>query len=322
MYVMQLFIRQKNYVKNLSILVTSFLLLIFLVTDAFSLFYNKTSEYRDGSTSTILSSAPSSELNIPIDKSNFNILVIADSHLNSNAFPLIRRITKESSVSLVVHLGDHTDYGSEKEIIKAKELMDSLMTPYIVLPGDRDLAAAGGNSIFYKFFDRKDIVAFEDLNILFIDNSPNFTPLSETYLNLILKNIPFARIVFLSQPIFVNKGNIFENKYMGSLTNFEFENKEALNRQEIYHNQRNQILSEIRKSEVKLIVAGDHHRSSLFNDPVNPKIKYLINGATAEYLNSNNFKIKQENFQSQRVSIISIDKNGNFKIVEKELTGK
>lgn len=56
---MQLFIRQKNYVKNLSILVTSFLLLIFLVTDAFSLFYNKTSEYRDGSTSTILSSAPS-----------------------------------------------------------------------------------------------------------------------------------------------------------------------------------------------------------------------------------------------------------------------
>jgi len=290
--------------------------IIFYVYSTSSLFYNKklnydTTNYSKNNTSNELNSIETDE-----NSEKINILVIADSHLHSKAFSKIKTISDEYKVSLIVHLGDHTDYGSKDELLKAKVLLESLGYPFIAIPGDRDLAAYGNNKIFFEVFKKEDEFSIGNLNLLFVDNSPNFTPLSEAYLSSILNKIPSSKIIFLSQPIFVQKGNIFENKYMGSLTAFSFEDENLLNRQKKYHGQRDLILSKIRNSGNKLIVAGDHHRSTVFPDPENETITYLINGATAEYLTSNGIKIKQESFQPQKISIISVEKNLKYTIKE------
>ena len=246
------------------------------------------------------------------------IIVMADSHLNVNAFDKIRSLIKKYNVSYVFHLGDHTNFGSDNELEKAKLLLNSLGGNYYVLPGDRDLAAYNGDLEFYKYFNRTDSVTIEGINFLLINNAPNFTLMDDKYLNKILFEIPKASIVLTSQPIYVEKGNILESKYMGSPTAFNFEDPQSKKIQEVYLNQRNKILNEIRKTNNKLIVSGDHHRSATFQDPENDSIKYHILGATAEYLNSNGLEIKQEAFQTQRVTFLSIDKNTN-KIEFKEI---
>ena len=198
----------------------------------------------------------------------------------------------------------------------AKSLMDSLEVSYVSLPGDRDLAAFSGEDVFYKYFKKVNITNFAGINLSFINNAANFTPLDENYLNASLNNLKISKIIFLSQPIFVEKGNILESKYMGSPTAFSFESIESKKIQERYFIQRNKILNLIRDSNDKLIVSGDHHRSATFNDPNNKTIKYHIVGSSAEYLNSEGLQIKQKAFQSQRVTLISISPSNDYELKE------
>lgn len=319
-----------NTNKSYSIRITpvfTFILLISIsififVSDYFSLFYNKNSLEENKTYSKTGAIDFKTETYPQINANNFNILVIADSHLNKDVFPILKNLSNKYNVSLVVHLGDHTDFGSDNELKEAKNLLDSVEKNYIALPGDRDLAASGDSSNFYKYFTFTYDLSFKDLKLLFVNNSANFTLLNETYLDSIIKRIPDSNIIFLSQPIYVEKGNIFENKYMGSLNAFNFSDEKSINRQHEYLKQRNKILNSIRSSKNKLVVAGDHHRSSKFVDPENNSIEYLINGATAENLNSNGITIKQKNFQSQRISIISVQDNLKYSIYEIEIYEK
>ena len=218
------------------------------------------------------------------------ILIIADSHLYTNSFNKIKAILDKYNIKLVVHLGDHTDFGSDDELIKAKKLLDELDTNYIALPGDRDLAAYSGDSQFFKVFQRTDSIKFGKYDLLFINNSPNFTPLNQTYMNTVLPLIKKSNIIFTSQPIYVEKGNILESKYMGSPTAFSEIDESTIKNQAQLLRQRDLLLNEIRKNSDKLIVSGDHHRSSFYTDPINETVKYHLVGATAEFLNSTKTK--------------------------------
>lgn len=296
---------------------------IFFLNDLFSLIYNK-KEPIDNITYPPTNSVDNSHNTNQnkIDINNLNILVIADSHLNGKAFPEIKKIALKNNVKLIVHLGDHTNYGSKEELEVAFKLLKSLDLDFVALPGDRDLAAAGGDKIFYSIFKKVTTLSMDKVNLLFIDNSPNFTLLTNEYLNQVIKELPNSYLVFMLQPIYVNTGNIFENKYMGSLNAFNFSDKESLEKQKLYLNQRNKILNQLRIGGKKLVIAGDHHRSSKFNDPENKSITYLITGASSEYLNSNGITISQRNFQTERISIISVDKDLNYSIQEIELFEK
>ncbi len=280
-----------------------------LVFDYFTLFYNK----RNNSDSNYysinrndLKKNDTKSLKHLSDNKYLKILIMADSHLNKEAFSKIKLITENFKVNSIIHLGDHTDYGSVSEIQLAKEYLDSLGKDYVVLPGDRDLAAAGDDSIFYDFFNKTDTFQVADLNFLLINNSPNFTTLENRYLNYLTQEIPKADIILSSQPIFVEKGNIFESKFMGSLD-------------KDYLAQRNLILDKIRESKVRFVISGDHHRSSSFIDPIRKDLRHQIVGATAENLNSNGLQIKQKSFQSQRVLIISISQDSEILIDELEI---
>lgn len=290
----------------LSIVMIIFLTILF---DTFSLFYNKktnSEEYDYSNTNEnapLLNQLSLEEIRNPSTK---NIIIMADSHNNSKIFPEIKKIIDRYSVSILFHLGDHSDYGSNPELLDSKNLLDSLNIDYFVLPGDRDLAAANGDEIFYKYFKKIEYVDFGDLNFVLFDNSPNFTPLKDSYLNRINDLIKTGDILLSSQPLFVEKGNIFESKYMGSL------NKD-------YLEQRDLILENLRRSNIKFVISGDHHRSSTFKDPINKSITYYIVGATAENLNSNGIVIKQKSFQSQRILLISITEERDIYLKEIEV---
>lgn len=305
------------------VLLLFFLFSILIIIDVFPLFYNK-NELRGNSGYLNSSDTDKNKYNDQniVNYDNFNILVIADSHLNTKAFPKIREIALKSNVRLIVHLGDHTNFGSKEELKTAFDLLKSLNFDFVALPGDRDLAAAGGDEIFYSIFNKVTTLSIENNNLLFIDNSPNFTLLSSDYLTKIINEIPKSNIIFMSQPIFVNKGNIMEAKYMGSPNAFNFSDQESIENQKLYLNQRNKILNQLRISGNKIVITGDHHRSSKFLDPENKSVTYFIAGATSEYLNSNGISISQRSFQTERVSVISIDKNLTFSIHEIELFGK
>jgi len=300
---------RKNSLFRLSIYLLFLFLIVTIVFDYFTSFYNKSIKEEHNSYSqnedknSIKKHLPITKI---VDKETKNILVLADSHNNEKAFVQVSKLIKNYNISLVVHLGDHSDYGSESEITNAKNLLDSLQTEYIAIPGDRDLAATGGDDLFFTFFKRINSFKVKEYKFLLLNNSPNFTPLTTTYLNSFINEISSTDFILSSQPIYVEKGNIFESKYMGAM------NKD-------YLIQRDLILEKLRNSKVKYVISGDHHRSSNFYDLKRRDLQYFIVGATAEDLNSNGLVIKQKSFQTQRALLISITNDNDILFNEIEV---
>ncbi len=292
-----------------------------------SLFYNKIStpptktEYIDNSPKEVkVKSETTLDQNVS-DKPSFNTLiklvVVADSHLNKDSFSKIKNILLETkNIDLLIHLGDHTDYGDLVSLKEAKKELDSLAIPYIALPGDRDLAETSSEENFYKVFQNKTTQNIKGIKITFFNNSRNFLPYPDSYIEEYITKIKRTDFLFTSQPIYVDKSNLFSQKYMGSIEAFPDLSGLAKSNLEKYASQRELILKSLRESEVKLVVSGDHHRSSEFQDSKNPKISYHIVGATAEKISLGKTELKQEALQTQRVSLIEIGTNKEFRITE------
>ena len=301
-----------------------FTLLIIIVG---SLFYNKIStpstktEYIDNSAKELKNNSKTSLDQNESARSSFNtsikLVVVADSHLNKDSFNKIKNILVESkNIDLLVHLGDHTDYGDLISLKEAKKELDSLAIPYIALPGDRDLAETSSEENFYKVFPNKTTLNIKGIKLTFFNNSRNFLPYPDSYIEDFITKIKGTDFLFTSQPIYVDKSNLFSQKYMGSTEAFPDLSGLAKSNLERYSSQRELILKSLRESEVKLIVSGDHHRSSEFQDSKNPKISYHIVGATAEKISLGKTELKQEALQTQRVSLIEVGTNKEFRITE------
>lgn len=296
---------------------------ILLLISLGSLFYNKRNDFeylKYPTTNTNISD--SNELadkgqikNNSEEKTMYKILVIADSHSNFEIVSKLLEIISSEGINHVVHLGDHTDYGDLDSLKEAKDFLDSLNVNYSALPGDRDLGQTSSTQNFYVVFKKEDTLFLKGDKILFINNSYNFTPINQNIFSEYLLEIPNSEIIFLSQPILVERGNIFSNKYMGSDTAFSDLNQDISKSLSQYRVQRNLILSEILKNRTPLVVAGDHHRSLTFNDNSYPNTLFHIVGATSKNINSGNYQIKQESLQTKRVSIIE-KKGGKFLIKE------
>ncbi len=308
-----------------------FLILIFGVSLFFSLCYNKKScSYSetylmnkivtpntglyDSSPITVLSTSN------PI----YKISLISDTHENSEIFLKLQESLSKENPSLLLHLGDVTNYGTKDSFKTAKADLNTLNIKYYVFPGDHDIAETSSLENFNSFFSFPKTLEFSEFSILYIPNFYNFTPLSDEDFDFVISNINSSEIIISSQPIFVNEDNIFFNKFMGSEA--AFENLTLTQSQNLtkYNNQRIRILDEIRKTSVpKFIISGDHHRSSNFYDPINPQVSYHILGSLAKYIEFGNSKILQTSLQSNRYSILEVYKEDNaaitFKIREIEL---
>jgi predicted phosphodiesterase len=301
-----------------------FLILILGTYSFFTLCYNKnlclplTTQISD--TSVVQDSFATSPDSSPV----YKIAFISDSHENSAIFSPLKKSLQIVNPDVVIHAGDLTDFGTTESLLDAKSDLDNLDIPYLVLPGDHDIAETSSTANFNKVFTLPSGFTLQYSKVLFIPNFYNFTPFSDLELESLLKKIPEADILVSSQPIFVEQDNIFFNKYMGSDNAFDNLTEKQVQNLKIYNQQRLTLLNEIRKSKSsKIIISGDHHRSSNFVDPVNPLIKYHIVGSLAKYIDFGNSKLLQTSLQSNRYSILEIylntDKSTYFKIKEIEL---
>jgi len=263
------------------------------------------------------------------------VVVLADTHLNfSNA---VRVLTKVSLASpdLIIHLGDHTDYGDMNSLRLARSYLESFSIPYIALPGDRDIAATQNTDnfsvVFKELFKNNEMIDFKGLKFFFFSNMYNFTPFDSDSYRLIMKNVAIADIIFSSQPLFVPDSSIFSSKFMGSSYllksdtgyNLDPSSTDSLT---LYSTQSSNILSTILKREVPLLViSGDHHKSSFFTHPSSNVINFHIVGALAESIDSGALRLKQTALQSRRFSVISffsdsvVKENFRYKIEEIEI---
>jgi predicted phosphodiesterase len=247
------------------------------------------------------------------------IVVMADTHLNFSNANLILKKVSDASPNLIVHLGDHTDFGDKNSLVKAKEFLDSFKIPYYSLPGDRDIAQSQNlnnfSSIFGSTFLNNYLLEIKGIKIFFFSNMYNFTPFNEDAYSKIMSNIDKSDVIFSSQPIYVPDTSMFKNKYMGSdffIKNYDGSNLDSnyFVNMTIYNNQSNKLLDSILKRDSPLlIVSGDHHKSSNFTHPSSNVINFHVVGALAENIESGSLRLKQTALQSKRFSIIDFYEN-------------
>ena len=88
----------------------------------------------------------------------FTFAHITDTHIGSeNADEDLRRtvddINANPDIEFVIHTGDVTEFGSDKELYLAKQILDKLTKPYYIVPGNHDSKwSESGCNTFVKVF--------------------------------------------------------------------------------------------------------------------------------------------------------------------------
>ncbi len=91
-------------------------------------------------------------------QTEFKFAHVSDTHIGShNADEDLRRtvanINSDSSLKFVILTGDITDFGSDAELLLAKQILDSLNKPWHIIPGNHDANwSESGTNSFVKIF--------------------------------------------------------------------------------------------------------------------------------------------------------------------------
>ena len=247
------------------------------------------------------------------------LFVLSDTHLNQSIDSFLKEKISLYNPDIIFHVGDHTDFGDPNSLSQALSILKSFEVPFMVLPGDRDIAYSADDSVFRSIFDKayspNSILNIKGIKFFLFSNMYNFNPFSDPVLLAIKNGISESDVIISSQPIFVHSDSIFSNKYMGSKyyisSNPDLQDS-VKNNLEKYINQSDDIRGYLANLKSrKLIISGDHHKSDTFTHPSNSLLNFHIVGALAENIESGNLKLKQNALQSQRFSVIYFFKNGN-----------
>ena len=250
-------------------------------------------------------SAPSVEAETtPLVDTQENLLkvaVLADSHNDSTNLENALKLVSQNGADLIFHLGDITNLGLIEDLEKAKELLEASDVPYFALPGDRDLWQSVGAQNFLQVFESDShTVTHNGINFVLLNNSATYTPLAQETIDAFTSSLKSADFVFLSQPLY----HPLNSKSMGY-------DAEGAIVQEVY-DQAQSILELVRGSNVKAVIAAEHHISSNYEDPVKPELRHITVGAITSTVNNR----PQRLLQSPRFSILNVHKDKSFKIEE------
>jgi hypothetical protein len=220
---------------------------------------------------------------------------------------LQKALTKmeDLSVSVAFFLGDLTRWGSKEELLAGKEILSASNLEIFVIPGDHDLAASvadgdeTGRKNFLEVFGNN-MYMYENSGNKFVlfDNSPNFSPISDGDFDWFRKNIGEdneADFVILSQPLY----HPINSRIMGIIEG---------NIVSTVHEQAQEMLTIIRDSKVKAIIAADQHLFSNSADPERNNLRHIVIGA----LVSNDEELR--NPQAPRFSILEIYTDGTYRV--------
>jgi outer membrane protein assembly factor BamB/Icc-related predicted phosphoesterase len=177
---------------------------------------------------------------------------VTDTHIGSNLadedlMRTIADINAQPDIGFVIFSGDITEFGSDEELLKARQIMDQLKKPWYVLPGNHDSKwSESGNNSFVRIFGAEEFV-FEKGGFLFIGTA------SGPNMRMAPGLVPREQIVFLDS-IISNMNNpdqpiIFVNHYPldESLSNWYI------------------ITDRLKSRNIKATLLGHGHSNKLFN---------------------------------------------------------
>ncbi|MBT7349959.1 hypothetical protein HN803_04145 [candidate division WWE3 bacterium] len=249
----------------------------------------------------------------------YTLAVIADSHIandkqeyKNNKDHLRRALAQASELNAdkVIHVGDLTNWGVLKDLREVKNILDEAELNYLTLPGDHDLAQSVGPENYEKVFgDSKKTLKMGDFKAVLLDNSANYTVMSDETLDWFEKEVVDSDFVIFSQPLFTDGLVLFNFLYMGSTG--DYADSEALaQKQENVLAQRDILLELIRDSDVSAVVAGDHHKSSHVTDSYRGNLEHYVVGATAETVGD----LTKNLLQVQNFTLLKVYENGGYSV--------
>ncbi len=105
------------------------------------------------------------------------ILHISDTHIgrkkhfNRNSLEYILKRAKDKEFDFLIHSGDVTQSGKEKQYIKAKKLFSDLDIPFVIIPGNHD-KRSGGIKLYKEYIGQPNgIIEQDNAVILFVDSA-------------------------------------------------------------------------------------------------------------------------------------------------------
>ncbi len=227
------------------------------------------------------------------------LALLSDSHNDSEYLEKALVKAKEYGVDQVAFLGDYTDWGELTDLQKAKELMNTSRLKYVSMPGDHDLGETRDESNFTKVFGNTyGLLAFGDVKFVYFDNSKNFTTISNPAVVWFKKEIQDTDFLLLSQPLMTTS----MARVMGIVDGV---------RDEAVFTQNNELLEAVRKSDVRVIVAGDLHQFSQFKDPVKEGLWHYSVGAVLK-----SQSLEKLNLQAPRFAVLTVREDRSYEIVD------
>lgn len=230
--------------------------------------------------------------------------LIADSEGDNDSLEKALRGLRDRNVDIVFFLGDLTQYGDMDSLRTVKDILNRSELEILVIPGDHDLAASvdAGDMTGMKNFGEvfgSNIHLYEDGEHTFMlfDNSPNFSKVSEENLAWFEDSLDKADFVILSQPLYHPTNQRVMGMFEGDIVS-------------TVRAQAEELLTNIRESKVKAIVAADQHFFSKNEDPERANLSHIVVGALIS--NKDSFR----NPQSSRYAILRIYESGNYKVEE------
>lgn len=205
------------------------------------------------------------------------VAIIADSHDNSDNLKKALNLIKDNGVKTVFFLGDYTNFGDLESLQAAKSIMDESGLVYYSLPGDHDLRITnntGGWDNYNQVFGNstRNSVTINGIKFVMLDNSANYTLIGSEELSKFENELPGAEFVLLSQPIYYPLVSMTK-PVMG------YVNGETV---PDVKDQAGKILLMIRDSNVKAVIAGDHHAFSRSPDPVDANLEHIVVGSITD----------------------------------------
>jgi predicted phosphodiesterase len=241
----------------------------------------------------------------------FKVGIISDIHQDLQNLEKAITLLKKDNITEIFVLGDLTNYGDLENLTKVKTSLDASKLTYYVIPGDHDLAQSVGSTNFIQLF--KQTYYFTDIKgfkFLLLDNSANFTEILPADMSKFKNDVTLADFVLLSQPLYTEGLNLpFSKMYMGSV--YTEVKSDLVENQKRVSAQKDLLLGWVRASNVKAIIAGDHHHSSHVVDSNRAFLAHYTVGAVSSVLND---QFPQKVVQSSRFSVLTLYNNKTYKI--------
>ncbi|HSX39016.1 MAG TPA: metallophosphoesterase [Candidatus Saccharimonadales bacterium] len=256
----------------------------------------------DRSNSVTINDTPTSTESHKTISKEFTFAVIADSHDDIPNLTKALDMAKKENAQAVFFLGDYTNWGDKDSLQKMKSTMDASGLTYYSIPGDHDLAAsvqagdtAGLTNYKQVFGDNYHSITLKGKKVVMLDNSANYTTVSSTLINWFKSEVINADFVMLSQPLYHPTINLV----MGVVHGNTVPDVKA---------QAEELLSYIRTSSVKAIIAGDQHNFSENTDPKKSTLQHIVTGAVVGN------DIELQNPQKPRFTLIDINNDGSYTV--------